>query len=527
MVSQAYDALNRSWKSTCRVLLGDEIGELAKYEPWLSEHRVPLLRKKSALSQKDIYCATTDYADGAEFVSLDEVDYGKKFQPLGINEIKDIDSIVGAVGERFRYCGNVVLGNSSHVENSSDVQNSFYVLGSNFIYDSEYVAYSSYCRGSKHLFAVISDYSCDHLIRVFETHKQSRCLEAWKCYNSSDCYFCCSVEGSQDAMFSFNQKNKRNVIGNMELPRERYLQLKEKLVSEIREELLRNKKLLSLMEIVSASAKPMKLPKLESKVLGEDGDKAPIEAAFGKTTNVVLGKPLHDFESYGPWLKQHVPPVLERRSAATGKRMHIPGVTPCTLFPSDRLVDMDEYWQIGESTRLDEPDIKSLDSIKESVGKIAFANPNGTLGECRNIMLVPLCNTSINCYCCPIASFNEGAAFSYWPRTSKFVFGSALAFSSSFCINSYYSVNLSRTFEVDGCNNCSDAYFCHNCENVQDSMFCFNAKNLRFAIGNSQMRPEEYKKAKTLILGQIADELEKNKSLKWDIFNIGARTVGT
>ena len=26
MVSQAYDALNRSWKSTCRVLLGDEIG---------------------------------------------------------------------------------------------------------------------------------------------------------------------------------------------------------------------------------------------------------------------------------------------------------------------------------------------------------------------------------------------------------------------------------------------------------------------------------------------------------------------
>lgn len=522
MVSQAYEALNRSWKSTCRVLLGDEVGELEDYEGWLSEHRVPMLRKKSSVSQKDVYCAITDYPEEARFVSLDEVDYDRKFQPLGINEIKDIDSIVEAIGERFQYCGNVVLGNSKNVDHSSDVQNSFYVLGSNFVYDSEYVAYSSYCRGSKHLFAVVSDYNCDHLIRVFETHKQSRCLEAWKCYNSSDCYFSCSMEGSQDAMFSFNQQNKRNIIGNIELPRDEYLRLKHKLISEIREDLIRNKRLPSLMDIVSSSAKPPELPKrIVSEVLDEDGDKAPIEEAFQKTTNVVLGKTLHGFESYGGWIKQHIPSVDERRSAATGKRMHVAGVTPCSLFPHDRLVDRDEYWQIGEITRLDGPDIESFNEIKRSVGKIAFVNPNGRLGECRNLMLVPLCNTSVNVYCCPIASFNEGVAFSYWPRDSKYMFGSALAFSSNFCINSYYSMNLSRAFEVDGCNNCSDAYFAHNCENVKDSLFCFNAKNLRFAIGNSQMQQDEYKKAKTLLLGQIADELESKKELKWSIYNVG------
>jgi hypothetical protein len=101
------------------------------------------------------------------------------------------------------------------------------------------------------------------------------------------------------------------------------------------------------------------------------------------------------------------------------------------------------------------------------------------------------------------------------------MFGSALAHNSDFCINAYYSENLSRAFEVDGCSNCSDIYFSHNCENVKDSMFCFNSKNLRNAIGNAQHVPDDYKKMKTSLLEQIVSEIEDKKDLKWDIFNIG------
>ncbi|MEW6749343.1 MAG: hypothetical protein AB1295_06580 [Candidatus Micrarchaeota archaeon] len=521
--SGTYEAVDRSWKSTCRAVLGEEIGGLAEYEGWLSEHRKPMLTKKSWLSGKEVFSAITDYGQDARFVALDEIDYGKAYSPLGIDEIKDIDSIIEALGERRAYCGNIVLGNSRNVERSSDVQNSFHILGSNFIYDSEHIAYSSNCRGSRHLFAVVSDYGCSHLIRAFETQQQSRCLEAWKCYLSSDCYFCCSVENSQDAMFSFNLRGKRNVIGNLELTRDRYLALKAKLLAEIRDELMERKRLPSLMEMIDASAKPAgigleRLPKPS----GEAGEMGPIEEGFRKTTSILLGRPLEGIEAYGGWLNRHIPSVGERRSAATGRSMHVAEMLPCDLFPPERLVDQDEYMLVGERCRLEEAEIGSLDSLKKAVGSIGFVNPNGVVGECRNAMLTPLCNTSINVYRCPIASYNECAAYSYWPRSSKYMFGSALAFSSSFCINSYYSMNLARTFETDCSNNCSDAYFLHNCENVRDGMFCFNAKNLRFAIGNAQMEPGDYRKAKAALLEQMADELEKTKSLRWGVFNMGS-----
>jgi hypothetical protein len=38
--------------------------------------------------------------------------------------------------------------------------------------------------------------------------------------------------------------------------------------------------------------------------------------------------------------------------------------------------------------------------------------------------------------------------------------------------------------------------------------------------------PEQYKKIKDMLVGQMADEILKKKELKWDIFNIGCGNVG-
>jgi hypothetical protein len=200
----------------------------------------------------------------------------------------------------------------------------------------------------------------------------------------------------------------------------------------------------------------------------------------------------------------------------------VSGIEPYNLFLKDRLVSFSECWAVGERTALENEDIESLERIKDAIGKIAFMSPEARLGSYRNLMLVPAVNNAINCYYCPIASHNENVAFSYWPRSSKYVFGSNLAFSSSFCINSYYSLNLCRALEVDGSGNCSDIYFSHHCENVRDAMFCFNAKNLKSAIGNMPLLLERYKEIKSSLLAQITEELERNKDMPWDIFNMGA-----
>ncbi|MEM4634141.1 MAG: hypothetical protein QW275_03235, partial [Candidatus Anstonellaceae archaeon] len=54
------------------------------------------------------------------------------------------------------------------------------------------------------------------------------------------------------------------------------------------------------------------------------------------------------------------------------------------------------------------------------------------------------------------------------------------------------------------------------------SMFCFNLKNMRNAIGNTELSSLDYKKVKASLVLQMADELEKTKNLRWDIFNIGS-----
>jgi hypothetical protein len=128
-------------------------------------------------------------------------------------------------------------------------------------------------------------------------------------------------------------------------------------------------------------------------------------------------------------------------------------------------------------------------------------------------------------YCEDVYLSVKNVAYTNYTQYSENLFGCHAVSHSSFCIHAYNSTAVNRCFEVDGSNNCSDLYFSHNCENVRDSMFCFNAKNLKNAIGNSQLDPDSYKSLKSSILAQIAGELEKNKSLGWDVFNIGSKKL--
>jgi hypothetical protein len=87
-------------------------------------------------------------------------------------------------------------------------------------------------------------------------------------------------------------------------------------------------------------------------------------------------------------------------------------------------------------------------------------------------------------------------------------------------MNIYSCTHQTRCFEIDCCGYCTDTYFSHNCENVNDSMFCFNKKNLRYAIGNAPLPQNDYKRIKSSLLAQIADELNSTKDLRYDIYNI-------
>jgi hypothetical protein len=517
--NETYERLNKAWKDTCNIIFGEEIGELKEYEDWLKQGMDPIYEKKSAFSGKPVFVAIPYYCENSKFIALKEIEQLKNPAPLNINEIKDIDSIIQALQERFYYSGDIILANSQNVSKSSNIFNSFYVLNSNFIFDSENVAYSSNVRWGKYIFGTNNTIECSFGIRDLESYKNARCFETWDCYFNSDCYFSFGIEWSQNVLFSFNVKNKRNVIGNLELEKGKYLLLKEKILNEIKDELISKKKFPALTELISKNKKPKVSINIEE--TQDEQNFEPIEKGFRQTTKIVLRKELTDINKYEKWLMQYVHPIETLKSAVSDKIVYYGYSGMKWALPRDKIVKDKESRKLGEILKLEKEDIESLESIKNNLWKIAFFRTEARVGNNKNLIKVPLANSSLNCYNGGMYAFSQNCAFCFWPRNSEYIFGSNTTFSSNFCINTYYSFKLSRCFEVDCSSNCSDLYFSHNCENVHESFFCFNSKNLSHAIGNYQFQKEKYKDLKNSLLEQISSELEKKKTLKWSIYNIG------
>jgi len=245
-----------------------------------------------------------------------------------------------------------------------------------------------------------------------------------------------------------------------------------------------------------------------------------IENAFQKTTKVLLGTALTGLEQYKEWLLENVAPTLEARSLISKEPIY----APSSPFFSDILHNM---------VTLDESLVLGKDSIiEEQAEELSIANASSVLGNLRSVspdVIFDRNTEIIRCaaymgshYCIDSSyvGFSKYLAYCFWPRESEYVFGSVLLFSSDFCINCYYSTNLTRCFELDNCDHCSDSYFCHNCENLKDCMFCFNTKSKRYAIGNVEVGKEEYERIKKLILGDILNQLGQKKKLSKSIYNL-------
>ncbi|VVB58824.1 Uncharacterised protein [Candidatus Anstonella stagnisolia] len=514
--------LDRRWRNACKVVFGQEVGALEQYMPWLEGMIAPNVMRKSSISGKEVAYAIGEYAENLRWVSFDEV--GSKFGQLSTDGIKGMESLLEAVGKRAQYAGNIVLGNSAHVEKSSSISDSFYMYGCSLLGDSKYCANCSTGRLCVDSFGTHGPGESEFCIRCTQTYRDKRCFELWLSQNCSDCYYSYNLNNCTDCIFCFNVKNKRNCIGNLQLPREKYLRIKDKLLAEMADALVHKKKLPSLMEL-AAQMPPGKpnVPKAAQDAQDDTGKNA-AEGAFGKTTALLLGTPLKGIDSYKKWLERHIYVVEGKTSVASGRIIWtVPYGIAVVEIPKHRIVAMDEALEIGKLS-IGECDAEkiTLSNAPQFLKNLAFfpvefrTGTNIGTSECATVI------DSTFSYRTSDMVYSKYCGYTFYPRSSEHAFGCNQIFDSSFCINCYYSVKLTRCFEMDSCRGCSDCLFCHNCENVHESMFCFNAKNLKNAIGNVQLAPEEYMRIKKLVLGEIARKLERDKNLGLDIYNVGA-----
>lgn len=256
MTQEPYASLNDAWKSTSKILFGQEIGDLDQFEDYLS----PAAEGRfvnSSFSGKNVWVASKEYSLNSRFF-----DYEKELAefrsmsstPLDINKIKDIDSLREAIKEKFIYAGNKVLGNSKYTKDSDAIIDSTFVLNSSVLIKSKYVAYSYLLQNSEYSFASMSTGQSGHIIRCFYNNSLRRCFETSTSVTLSDSYYCYNLIGCSDCLFSFNLRSKRNTIGNIELEKSTYNELKKKLVSEIAEDLKSKKKTLSIIDMIGEEA---------------------------------------------------------------------------------------------------------------------------------------------------------------------------------------------------------------------------------------------------------------------------------
>ena len=519
------ETINTRWKNACRVLFGEEVGDITKFVPWLTRLNEPVYHRKTSISGKEVSYAHIDYSEKSKWISFDEIDFGKKYSPLSINEIKDIDSIVSALSDRFYYAGNVILGNSGFVEKSANISDSFYMYETTGLTDSKYIGYSTHGRLNEDCFGCNGIGESQFCIKCCETFHNKRCFELWMGQYCSDCYYSHNLSACQDCFFCFNVKNMRNAIGNLALEKSKYLQLKKKLLSEMAQMLRDDKQLPTLVEIVQKSTLDSNTvkAKLSAAKKSEAFDKKEIEEAFQKTTSIILGKPLyHGIDNYSEWLKKHTRKNEACSSVFSKTQLHRWDYCCYFELPKDRLVTIDEAIAIGAGSAISSSEAETfgIKTAHQMIGDIAFFSPEYKDGTNLNLSECPNASDSMNCYRSSPIVYSKYCGYSFWPRSSEYAFGCGALLSSQFCINCYHSVKLTRCFELDSSRNCSDCLFSHNIENCQDCMFCFNVKNMKYVVGNIEVGKEQYARIKKLVLEEIVRKVESGKLVP-DIYSIG------
>ncbi|MFA6214559.1 MAG: hypothetical protein WC717_04755 [Candidatus Micrarchaeia archaeon] len=522
---EAYQYADKHFREACKVILGGEAGSLRECEGWLLALKQPMGHAKSSVSGKGLALVSTDFPEGARYLSMDEA-YAAKPAAFSINDIKDIDSLLRAARERFAYSGNLVFGNSQFVEGSTDVSDSFYIYKSARVSGCKAIACSTIVKDSSYLFGCNVASKDEYCMRCHQFTFNARCFETNITTSSSDCYYTYDCLGCKDTMFSLGQRNALHMIGNLALPKEKYMRLKAALLEQMRSELSAKKVLPSFQDIFAEAARtPAALPagaKACAKKFERKVNRAPVQKAFDATCRLVLGQELGELARYREWLLRHNIRVRKVRSVLGSGEMPAASYENLKALPDSRYVNIDERFPLTRMMKLDEKEAEGLTlaNAGKMLSRIAYITPQFHEGTNLNAYDCPIILWSSDCEGVHGCVFMKKSAYSTWGRDSEYLFGSAFVFDSGFSIRCYNSFKLKNCFEVDSARSSTGCYFCHNVENCHDAIFCSNVKNLRYAVCNKEVGKEEFARAKAMLLARVVAELEEKGECGMDVYSM-------
>jgi hypothetical protein len=232
-------AAEEAFRKTSRLLIGKELPEITRFRNFLERHTHRIEERKSAASGKQILMVPASISippipENRVLTTPEALAHGEKTH---IDEAEaeslSLANAHKAMAKLAFFNVEFSEGTNSHLsECTTYIENSFCFRCSAMVY-SKYCGYTFYPRSSEHAFGCNQLFDSSFCINCYHSVKLQRCFEMDSCRNCSDCYYCHNVENCTDCMFCFNVKSKRYAIGNVEVGKAKYLQIKALLLSEI------------------------------------------------------------------------------------------------------------------------------------------------------------------------------------------------------------------------------------------------------------------------------------------------------
>jgi hypothetical protein len=175
-------------------------------------------------------------SDRYKYPRLAHEDFLNEGQTPEVKEIGNLGELLKEVKPILLFRGNKTM-NSEVVEESDHIYSSSYIYNSQHIYLGQKILFSENCSESEYLLASRGGSGCNFGIRVFDSSKTSNSFDIDWSGNTVNSYFIHDCYDLRDCMFCFHTRSKQFCIGNRQYTKEKYFELKEKILKEYFEQL--------------------------------------------------------------------------------------------------------------------------------------------------------------------------------------------------------------------------------------------------------------------------------------------------
>lgn len=236
-VSDISSEFEKTFQAITSIIFGKKLSGYNDYSEWLSRDVLSQEETKSVLSGKSIYLPLFNFYPKlkSKLVTITEA-----YDVLGKQQISEQNL------ERLSFSNAAIIlrdistttmdteyGTNTNVSESSLYYSSHTCLRGVGLNRSKCAMYCFWPRFSEYALGCYYLFSSQFCIRCFNSENLTRCFEMSDCNNCSDSMFCHNSENLKNCMFCFNTKSKQYAICNVEIGREKYLEIRKLVMDQM------------------------------------------------------------------------------------------------------------------------------------------------------------------------------------------------------------------------------------------------------------------------------------------------------